>query len=124
MAVEEAVRLDDRNRRQRTILNIAVQIGDILEIGAQTGIGHNLRRIEEGVADIAVAAVAVELLTALRAVRPALAVVSPRYIVLAQHQSQVVFLAGWNGEVVGTALICYLARTVVSGIVIVDEVVR
>src|SRR5579872_288364 len=85
MPVEEPVGLHDGDGRQRAALDVAVEIADALEVGAQGGVGHDLRRVEERIADVAVG----RLLARLRAAIPSLAVVVPRDAIAREQKPEV-----------------------------------
>ena len=119
MAVEETVGLDDRNRRQRVVLNVRIKIGDVLVVRAQGRIRHDLRRIQERIADVAERARFASPPSAVQS----LAVVLPGDMVLGEQQADVVLrvlggIVNWSGpERRGRAI------TQVARVVVVDQVV-
>ena len=118
MAVEQTVGLDDRNRRQSVAGDIGIEILDVLVVRAQRRVRHDLRRIQERIADIAERAAFTIFLAAV----PTLTVVLPGHVMLGEQQPDVVLRGRRNRELSWAE---WRRRTVaqVTRVVVVDEVV-
>src|ERR1700719_2021544 len=103
MAIEETVGLNDRDRRQSSTFNVAVQILDVLEIRAQRRISHDLCGVKKRIADVAV--FGGSIWASLGAACPAFAIVTPGNIMAAELQSDIVLLRRRNREIGRPALV-------------------
>src|SRR5271154_996987 len=94
MAVKKAIGLYDRDRRQSVAGNIGIEILDVLIVGAQRRIGHDLRRVQKWIADVTKGTSLAILLAAV----PSFAVILPGDMMFRQQKPQIVLRRGRNCE--------------------------
>src|SRR5580698_1146990 len=123
VAIQESIRLHDRNRRQIAESDVLIQAGGVLNVGfALSRIGHDVSRVLKRVTDIAIAVVGVGSGRVGRVEIPAFAEVGVGETGGSEHITNMGLRGRRNVEL--SVLAVQLAVTDESGVVVIQQVVR